>query len=233
MSKQLRQTFDEMDLDKDGVLTLVEFLQSAQKFGVSSEQIKTIFETMDIESSGAMGLFEKIDEDNQLQFIRDNIHIINNWTGLRCKEILMDSKYDLWVDNKAYVLAHYIYQQKNIVFLLICDKYCFGFFNSQCLQSYNSNHIQYIQKGNEFFSFVIYKENISPKISEVQFGKTEIIGIPSKEDTEKIFEIKDGMVLDTHFIATFTQEFHKIYGLNNLETNIPLQIKRFIVLKFE
>ncbi|GAT92848.1 hypothetical protein CL6EHI_126030A [Entamoeba histolytica] len=58
MSKQLRQTFDEMDLDKDGVLTLVEFLQSAQKFGVSSEQIKAIFETMDIESSGAVS-FER------------------------------------------------------------------------------------------------------------------------------------------------------------------------------
>ena len=56
-----------------------------------------------------MGIFDNIDEtDEDIVFLKTHEETINNWTELECSEIIVDSKYDLWMENKAYVLANYI-----------------------------------------------------------------------------------------------------------------------------
>ncbi|ELP93833.1 hypothetical protein EIN_176600 [Entamoeba invadens IP1] len=180
-----------------------------------------------------MGIFANTATDDDIKFLRDNIHIINNWTELRCKEILVDSKSDFYVKSKSYVLSNYIYGKRNIAFLLMTETNCFGFFTSSGLQVYTPSKT-IIKRGTEFFSFLISRDdNISPKISELLPGRTEVVSINSPDDQTVIFNIIDGMTLYSSMDAVFTPTFHQIYGCTNLDTHNKIHVSRLFILRFE
>ena len=181
-----------------------------------------------------MSLFENIDEtDEDILFLKNNVDTINNWTELECSEIIVDSKYDLWTENKSYLLANYIHKKKNLLYAFFSDAGMFGMFSSEELKNYTGEELVYIEKGYQFFTFHIsHRVHIPPRQFQFTHPRNELIGIPSQYDYDQILTLKDGFVLDKNMIVQPNKrDIQRYYGFQSMDVTRPIPIKRLLIVE--
>ncbi|KAL7722008.1 hypothetical protein QTN25_000784 [Entamoeba marina] len=171
-----------------------------------------------------MGLFDIVDIDNDIdmKFLHDNVHVLNNWTGLRCKEIVVDSLTDLWMPHKSYILANYVQGKSNVMYAMFLNTLCFGFYTTEPLLTY-TNDFHYMKKGNEFFTFELKQSaNLHPNITFLRSSHSDTFGIFPPNSTSKIIELKEGFVLNGDMSIKFHENCMKLYGLKSIQDDVDI-----------
>ena len=159
---------------------------------------------------------------------------IEEWTGMKCGELLFDSNVDNWAQNTS-VLGEKIFGKKQLVFLIenVVGE-TFGFYlHNECIQKYNTM-VDIESKSFEFNIFSSYKRlNIPMKFEQIKsrIGK---IWFPDKSDKQLIIlgDICLNKQNEKEMSWCASQDVYDYHGIENaICGNIVFVPKHFVVIQ--
>ena len=174
-----------------------------------------------------MGLFDESHPDADLDFLFAHMALFHEWTEHTFASIAYDSQTDLWVDQKATLFFNYVVNKPHLMYLLLSDDECFGFYHTNPIPHLSSHVVSLTD--HPFFAFSLHRtpEPQAPHIFFFPPQQIPTLGVYTESAT-KLLRIERTFTLFSDLHITTQRRFLGDIPIPDKAT----ELRRFLVFHF-